>query len=145
MKLSAQVVRGILVDSAGKPTSHPLEPHLTLHARLCVGACAVDRRGNVQWLSTSTPMDKQVRLQRECVAVFEIESSDVRNDCLGRGAGHEYARHQCFVISSKSQCTTLTLQLPTLSHRPGSTHRKKSLKPSSSVAAVNTSRSPQLV
>eukprot|EP00752_Nemacystus_decipiens_P007062 g6329.t1 len=53
------VVRGILVDSAGKPTSHPLEPHLTLHARLCVGACAVDRRGHVQWQSTSSPMDKQ--------------------------------------------------------------------------------------
>lgn len=55
-----QVVRGILVDSAGKPTCHPLEAHLTLHARLCVGACAVDRRGNVRWHAPSS-MDKQVR------------------------------------------------------------------------------------
>ncbi|CAM9959226.1 unnamed protein product [Ectocarpus sp. 6 AP-2014] len=52
------VVRGILVDSAGKPTCHPLEAHLTIHARLCVGACAVDRRGNVQWSPTSSLMDK---------------------------------------------------------------------------------------
>lgn len=59
--VAAQVVRGILVDSAGKPTCHPLESHLTLHARLCVGACAVDRRGNVDWHSTSSPMDKHVR------------------------------------------------------------------------------------
>ncbi|CAM9196403.1 unnamed protein product [Hapterophycus canaliculatus] len=54
----SQVVRGILIDSAGKPSCHPLEAHLTLHARLCVGACAIDRRGNVQWHSAS-PMDKQ--------------------------------------------------------------------------------------
>lgn len=59
LDLFVQVVRGILVDSAGKPTCHPLEAHLTLHARLRVGACAVDRRGNIQWHPTS-PMDKQV-------------------------------------------------------------------------------------
>jgi hypothetical protein len=41
-------IRGVLVDSHGKPTCHPIEPHLVLHARLCIGTCVVDRWGTVQ-------------------------------------------------------------------------------------------------
>lgn len=56
-----QIVRGILVDGSGKPTCHPLEAHLALHARLCVGACAVDRWGNIQ--SPAASADGQVPCQ----------------------------------------------------------------------------------
>lgn len=83
-------MRGILVDSAGKPTCHPLEAHLTIHARLCVGACAVDRRGNVQWSPTSSLMDKHVRRWRSCLVRLDVEfvertgseNIDIRSDAV---------------------------------------------------------------
>lgn len=54
-----EVVRGTVVDSNGTPACHLLEADVTLHARLCIGTCPVDRKGNVQWYPNSST-DKQV-------------------------------------------------------------------------------------
>ncbi len=35
------------MDSKGMSMYHPVEPHMVLHARLCIGSCVVGHRGTV--------------------------------------------------------------------------------------------------
>ncbi len=35
------------MDSKGNSMYKPVEPHMVLHARLCVGSCVVSHRGTV--------------------------------------------------------------------------------------------------
>ncbi|CAM9115932.1 unnamed protein product [Discosporangium mesarthrocarpum] len=84
----ALVIRGILIDGTGKPACHPVESNLTLHARLCVGACAMDRLGNVQPLSTApseaqtTPIRRHHRGSRSS----RVPTQQTRGDLYGSSA-----------------------------------------------------------
>ncbi len=47
ISLRLACVRGVVVDSKGMPMYHPVEPHMVLHARLCIGSCIVSNGGTV--------------------------------------------------------------------------------------------------
>ncbi|CAM9239758.1 unnamed protein product [Phaeothamnion confervicola] len=50
-------VRGVIVDATGRPMTQPVEPHLSLHARLCIGSYAVNRAGVLVPLLQSSVAD----------------------------------------------------------------------------------------
>ncbi|CAM9962272.1 unnamed protein product [Ascophyllum nodosum] len=92
---TTMVVRGVLVDPDGKPFCHPLEAHVTLHARLCIGACPVDLKGNVQWHPNSL-MDKQTapfgrnRPSRNLRSQWSPQHGRNRTDHSAYGSGSVY-------------------------------------------------------
>ncbi|KAG5193058.1 hypothetical protein JKP88DRAFT_260898 [Tribonema minus] len=95
-------IRGEIVDSQGKPTCHPVESHLTLHVRMCVGASAVDRYGRLQPpppLGPGTPLAYQSHLTlhvRICVGASAVDRYGRLQPAppqQGAGASSAYQSH----------------------------------------------------